>query len=99
LVGIDGLQSRQELVLIASGGGPIDWRVYTPQQTWRKTVGKRCSGVAKCELATSARIWIENEDADGKYVSGKYEVAFGEQHLQGQFVAKFKKHTWGINPP
>lgn len=95
LVGIEGLQPKQELVLISQGGAPIDWRVYLPEKAWKDVVGQRCSGIGKCETATSARIRIESEDAKGKSVSGRYEVGSGEQHFQGQFVAKFKKH----NPP
>jgi hypothetical protein len=94
VVGVDGLQPKQELVLSSQGGGPIDWRVYLPEKAWKEVFGERCSGVGKCEIATSARIWIENEDANRKLVSGRYEVGFGEQHFQGQFVAEFKKHKF-----
>jgi len=96
MVGIDGLPPTQELVLTSRGGGPTDWRVYLPERIWKQVVGEGCHGIGKCEVATSARIWIEKEDAKGKSVSGRYEVAFGEQHLQGQFVAKFKKHKPAI---
>jgi hypothetical protein len=91
MVGIDGLHPTQELVLISHGGGAIDWRVHLPEKAWKEVVGERCPGAGKCEVATSARIWIEKEDANGKSISGSYEVAFGEQRLEGQFVARFKK--------
>jgi hypothetical protein len=70
MVGIDALQSTQELVLISYGGAPIDWRGYHPEKAWKEVVGKRCSGVGKCEVATSARIWIEKEDSNGKSIAG-----------------------------
>jgi hypothetical protein len=92
LVGVDGLKPKEELVLMSQGGGPVDWRVYLPEKAWKEVVVERCSGPRKCEMATNAKIWIEDEHTNEKSVSGRYEVAFGEQHLQGQFLTTFAKH-------
>jgi hypothetical protein len=57
--------------------------------------GKRCSGIDSCEEGVQAKIWLHQMKRRLKKVSGKYAVDFDGQHLEGQFVVKYRKH----NPP
>jgi hypothetical protein len=57
--------------------------------------GKRCLGIDSCEEGVQAKIWLHQMKRRLKKVSGKYAVDFDGQHLEGQFVVKYRKH----NPP
>lgn len=59
---------------------------------WVRVEGKRCASTGKCEEATQTKIWIADEKRGGKRISGKYAVDFGGQHLEEQFVVKYRKH-------
>jgi hypothetical protein len=52
-----------------------------------------CSSAGKCEPATHARIWLD-EGAKDKRVSGKYDVDFGAQYLDGTLLVKYRKQDW-----
>ena len=62
---------------------------------WLVAEGKRCSNVGKCEEASRAKIRLNEMKGSMKHVLGEYALDFGSQHLEGQFVVKYRKH----NPP
>jgi len=48
---------------------------------------ERCLSAGKCETATSARIWLDKYEPSDKRTSGKYDMNFGGEHLEGTFLA------------
>ena len=60
-------------------------------EEWLDVAGQRCRGDGKCEGSTHARVWLVKQKGI-KRVSGKYEADFGGQHLEGQFLATYRKH-------
>jgi hypothetical protein len=69
----------------------LPWWNYRPQELWEHVHSERCSSAAKCEAATHARIWLDKGNVKFKRVSGKYDVDFGGQHLEGTFLVKYRK--------
>jgi hypothetical protein len=53
--------------------------------------GKRCSASGNCEEATHAKIWLNPMKGNMRHISGRYAVNFGGQHLEGEFVVKYRK--------
>jgi len=72
----------------------LPWWNYRPQEVWEDVSAERCFSTGKCEAATHARIWLDKGDAKDKHVSGKYDVDFGGQHLEGKFLVKYRKQDW-----
>jgi hypothetical protein len=58
---------------------------------WLPVQGKRCLTGDKCEAATEAKIWL-NPTKGTKRISGKYTVDFSGEHLEGQFLVKYRRH-------
>jgi hypothetical protein len=85
---IDG----QQLVLQLSAHGPLFFWYYSEESRWWDAEGKLCSIDGKCEEATHARVWLNEEKGMNKRISGKYKVDLNGQHLEGQFVVKNRKH-------
>jgi hypothetical protein len=86
-----GMKAGEELVFRIYGG-PLPWWTYLPKNDWKDVYGERCMAANKCEDATRARIWMGNTQPDSKTISGKYEIDFGGQHLEGRFLLKYHKH-------
>jgi len=72
----------------------LSWWNYRPQEVWEDVYAERWFSDGKCEAATHARIWLDKGDAKDKRVSGKYDVDFGGQHLEGKFLVKYRKQDW-----
>jgi hypothetical protein len=73
----------------------LSWWIYRPQEVWEDVYAERCTSAGKCEVATHARIWLDKGRPTDKSISGKYEVDFGEQHLRGNFLVKYREDkTW-----
>ena len=64
---------------------------YRPQERWEDVFSERCSSAAKCEAATHARIWLDKGNVKDKRVSGKHDVDFNGQHLEGTFLVKYRQ--------
>jgi hypothetical protein len=91
---VDGLSGAQKLILNMSHYA-LSWWIYRPQEVWEDVHAARCTSAGQCEAATHARIWLDKGKPDDKRVSGKYEVDFGGQHLEGKFLVKYRKDkTW-----
>ena len=90
---VDGLPSGQKLNLTMRHFA-LSWWNYRPQNVWEDVNAERCFFAGKCEAATHARNWLDEGDAKDKRVSGKYDVNFGGQHLEGNFVVKYRKQDW-----
>jgi hypothetical protein len=90
---VGGLPSGQKLNLNMRHYG-LPWWNYRPQEVWEDVSAERCFAARKCEAATRARIWLDKGDAKDKRVSGKYDVDFGGQHLEGKFLVKYRKQDW-----
>src|SRR5438552_9797306 len=87
---VDGLPPGQKLNLRMYHHA-LPWWNYRPQEVWEDVYAERCLSPGKCETATHARIWLDKGDPKDKRVSGKYEVDFGGQHLEGKFLVKYRK--------
>jgi hypothetical protein len=87
---VDGLLSGQKLIMTIRHYA-LSWWNYRPQEVWEDVSAERCLPDGKCELATHARIWLDKGKPDDKHVSGKYDVDFGGQHLEGKFLVKYRK--------
>lgn len=59
---------------------------------WLDVKGKRCASTSTCEEAIETKISITDVKRSGKRISGKYAADFGGQHLEEQFVVKYRKH-------
>lgn len=92
---VDGRCKGSELVLQLARYGPLS--LYTTGKDWWSVQGSRCSHVNVCEQATRARIWLDAEQGKLKQLSGKYELDFGTEHLEGEFVVKFPRHKRPVN--
>lgn len=86
----DGLSPKQNLILNIRHYA-LPWFVYRPQEMWEDVHAERCDSEGKCESATHSRIWLDKGNPGDKRVSGKYEVDFGTQHLEGQFLTKYRR--------
>ena len=90
---VDGLPSKQKINL--NMRQHFSWWNYRPQEVWEDVYAERCTSAGKCEAAAHARIWLDKADPKDKYVSGKYEVDFGGEHLSGNFFVKYRNDkTW-----
>ncbi len=69
------------------------WWVLQSEKKWKDVSGERRSPGGKSERATNPRIWLGEGGKNSSHISGKYQVDFGGQHLEGQFVAKYRKHS------
>jgi hypothetical protein len=87
---INGLPSEWQLILNTRHFA-LPWWNYRPQEVWEDVFAKRCFSAGKCEAATHARIWLDKGKPNDKHVSGKYDVDFGGQHLEGKFLVKYRK--------
>ena len=72
----------------------LSWEAYRPQESWEHVYAERCFLGTKCETATSARIWLDKCEPNDKRISGKYEVNFGDEHLEGTYRLKYRKQKW-----
>jgi hypothetical protein len=93
LTKVDGLPAGQKLNMNMRHYD-LSWWVYRPQEIWEDVSAERCVSVGKCEAATHARIWLDKVGPNDKRVSGKYDVEFGGEHLEGTFVLKYRKQHW-----
>jgi hypothetical protein len=93
LVNVDGLPRKQKLNMTMRHYA-LPWEAYRPQETWEDVHAERCLSAGKCENATSARIWLDKCEPSDKRISGKYDVNFGEEHLEGTFHLKYRKQEW-----
>jgi hypothetical protein len=90
---VDGLSSEQKLNLNMRHN--LSWWIYRPQEVWEDVYAERCTSAGQCEAAAHARISLDKGKPTDKRVSGKYEVEFGEQHLRGKFLVKYREDkTW-----
>jgi hypothetical protein len=91
----NGLARGQQLIMTIRQYA-LPWWNYRPQEVWEDVSAERCFSDGKCELATHGRIWLDKGKPNDKHVSGKYEVDFGAQHLEGGFLVKYRKEksTW-----
>lgn len=87
---VDGLPSGQQLNLNMRHHA-LSWWNYRPQEVWEEVFAERCFSAEKCEVATHARIWLDKGNPNDKHVLGKYDVDFGEEHLEGKFFVKYRK--------
>jgi len=69
----------------------LPWWNYRSREVWEDVYAERCFSTGKCETAAHARIWLDKGDPEDKRVSGKYEVDFARQHLEGKFFVKYRK--------
>lgn len=91
---VDGLSSAQKLTMNMRHYN-LSWWTYRPQEAWEEVYAERCESAGKCDAATRARIWLDKGEPKDKFVSGKYEVDFGKQHLAGKFLVKYRNDkTW-----
>jgi hypothetical protein len=89
---IDRPHGGQQLVLRLNTGHLHYW-YYSEESLWWDAEGKLCSVDGKCEEATHARVWVNEEKTTNyKRISGKYEVELNGQRLEGQFVVKYRKY-------
>jgi len=93
LTKVDGLPAGKKLNMAMHHHG-LPWLNYRPQEVWEDVYAERCISAGKCEAASRARIWLDKGNPNDKRVSGKYEVDFGGQHLEGSFVVKYRKQHW-----
>jgi hypothetical protein len=93
LIKVDGLPAGQKLN-ITMRHYALPWCNSRPQALWEDVYAERCSSAAKCEAATHARIWLDTGKVKDKRISGKYDVDFGGQHLEGTFHVKYRKQDW-----
>jgi hypothetical protein len=89
MTNVVGLPVGQELVLRVRDT-PFPLAVRTMVASWWQARGQRCSSDGKCEDATQAEIWLNETKGRIKKVSGRYSVDFADQHLEGQFVVKYR---------
>lgn len=89
LTKVDGLDPKEKLTLSLSHYGPVGWE--TAQEDWEDVAAERCGTDGKCERAIQAKIWLNKSNPDDKRVSGKYDVNFQGQHVEGTFVVKYRK--------
>jgi hypothetical protein len=90
LAKVDGLGSEQKLNLYFPPRGlNLVWGMA--QEHWEDVAAEQCTTSGKCEQATQAKIWLNKSDPYDKHVSGKYDVTFKGQHLEGTFRVKFLK--------
>ncbi|MGB7280848.1 MAG: hypothetical protein WBE13_01195 [Candidatus Acidiferrum sp.] len=87
---VDGMPPGQKLIMTIRHHA-LSWWNYRPQEVWEDVFAERCLSDGKCELATHARIWLDKGRPNDKHVSGKYDVEFGGQHLEGRFLVKYHK--------
>jgi hypothetical protein len=87
---IDDAHHGQQLIFRLSSSLPI--RLYMTEAHVWNAEAKRCSADGKCEEASHARVWVNEEKGKNKHISGKYEVDFSGQHLEGPFVVKYRKY-------
>ena len=92
LTEINGVSINQEINLRLNCGTRIDLALCTTEPGPWVVQAKRCSGDGKCEEATEAKIWLNKGKGKIKRVSGRYTVDFSGQHLEGQFVVKYRKN-------
>jgi hypothetical protein len=85
---IDGLPSEQKINLNLRQH--FSWWNYRPQEVWEDVYAERCTPLGKCEAASHARIWLDKAGPKDKRVSGKYELDLGGQHLEGNFLLKYR---------
>jgi hypothetical protein len=91
LAKIDGAPAPRKLVLFsrldAMGGR------YIGQGKWSNVYVHRdgCVPDGKCESIADGKIWIDTtdeQDAQLKRISGKYEINLNGKHLEGSFLVK-----------
>ena len=59
---------------------------------WADVKSKQCSDAANCEYPVHAKIRLDRTQARGTRISGRYSLDyFGSQHVEGQFVVKYRK--------
>ncbi len=68
----------------------LSWWQYRPQESWVDAYAERCANREKCEQAVHARIWLNKVGPKDKHASGKYDVDFGREHLNGSFSVKYR---------
>jgi hypothetical protein len=90
LCNVSGLPPGQKLNLNMRHYA-LSWGIYRPQEVWEDVYAERCSPAGKCEEATRARIWLDRGSPKDKRVLGKYDVDFGGQHFEGQFLVRYRK--------
>jgi hypothetical protein len=89
---INGLPPGQKLNLMMRHNG-LSWDIRRLQEGsfWEDVHAERCFSAGNCEPATRARIWLDKGKAKDKRVSGKYDIYFGAEHLEGQFLLRYRK--------
>jgi len=87
---VDGLAPGQKLIMTIRHFA-LPWSSYRPQEIWEDASTEQCSPDGKCESATNARVWLDKGKPNDKHVSGRYDVNFGGQHLEGGFLVKYRK--------
>ncbi|MGA8213277.1 MAG: hypothetical protein WB799_06770 [Candidatus Sulfotelmatobacter sp.] len=85
-----GASPGQYLVLRFDGASHLAIQLFEGEG-WLKVQGKRCLSADQCEAASEAKIWL-NPTKGAKRISGKYTVDFSGQHLEGQFLVKYRRH-------
>jgi hypothetical protein len=90
LTKVDGLGSQQTLNLYSFARG-LSFTWQAAQEAWEDVTAERCTASGSCEQATRAKIWLDRSNPSDKQVSGKYDVTFQGQHLEGKFRVKYLK--------
>jgi len=90
---IDAVPVGQELDLQLRTGYAPQVQLYMTGADWFDVESQLCSGVGKCEEASSAKVWLDKGKRGEfpSHISGKYTVEFREQHLEGHFEVKYRK--------
>jgi hypothetical protein len=98
LTNIDGVPAPGKLLLfsyMSTPGGTFGGR-YIGQGNWTYAFVYRdgCIPDGKCEKMADGKVWIDEWDTPTagapvpKRISGKYEIDFMGEHLEGNFAAK-----------
>ena len=91
LTKVNGLPPGQRLNLRIPQNG-LSWENRGDlREVWEEVHAERCFSAANCEAATHARVWLDKGKARDKRVSGRYDIYFGEEHLEGRFLLKYRK--------
>jgi hypothetical protein len=89
----DHSSKGQELVFqMGTGGNSIwAWILYGAGPGYAFFAsGQRCPRVGNCEEGTHSNLWFNQKNKGTRHIWGRYAVDFGAQHLEGEFVVKYR---------
>jgi len=89
-----GRAAGEELRIRISSHG-ANWMIYRFLNDWwgtlggGKVTGERCNQAGECEKTTKSDLQVQKVTM--RRMFGKYVVDINGQHLEGQFVVKYRK--------